>query len=143
MVGWGNRVLVTSPRDGATSFLHFAIPPDPYRQWSTQEFGDADKAEAMPESDPDNDGRLNLLEYAVGSDPQVPESRGDLSLAFNRPGWVAFTVNLSQRRPDVRYMVESSSDLKTWSYEFELPVQDARLNDTARFYRLRVEKIPH
>jgi hypothetical protein len=64
------------------------------------------------ESDPDHDGVMNLLEYAIGTDPMVSNPGSSLSLgvqagqySFERLPWAV----------DVRYLVEASADLKTWT----------------------------
>lgn len=48
---------------------------DPFGDWVTAEFGGAaDPADTLPDADPDLDGLPNLLEFALGGDPQAPSS---------------------------------------------------------------------
>ncbi len=74
---------------------------------------------ARESADPDGDGVVNLLEYALGLDPDTsdgfgqsvvvspsvePGVEGALEIAFDRP----------DPRDDLRYVVEVSADLITW-----------------------------
>ena len=67
-------------------------------------------------ADPDNDGRPNLLEYSVGSDPARAEWAGDdLSLTTDRPGhWIA-RYPRNREAAGITTLVENSSDLVTWT----------------------------
>ena len=85
-------------------------------------------------ADPDNDMVVNLLEYALGSDPWRPSlaalpqaeietisgeleafvgGSGDSGFVARR-SYLKMTVDLEQRRSDLRYIVEVSTDLVTW-----------------------------
>ena len=76
--------------------------------------------DASPSGDPDGDGISNLLEYAFGLDPvasdnaQLPQPQlvtqdGEtfLAISFQRP-------TNEDRRSDLTYTVQTSSDLQTW-----------------------------
>jgi len=54
-----------------TSIEAKTLPLDPRQAWRLAHFGQvANTGSAADSADPDNDGRSNLLEYAVGSDPK-------------------------------------------------------------------------
>jgi hypothetical protein len=133
-----------------TRFQAIEIVPSGYQLWREQKFLPAqiETGEAAPDSDPDEDGLPNLIEYATGSEPQLPSPNplhvgyggGSLSLEFNR---------ISD--PDLRYRVESTADLSSSSWSgliFESTGAQnlmgsvnllAAIEGPMRFYRLRVE----
>jgi fibronectin-binding autotransporter adhesin len=63
--------------------------------------------------DPDGDGQVNLLEYALGADPVAASSTGSLAtaVASNR---LTLTFNRIAD-PALTYTVQASSDLTAWS----------------------------
>lgn len=82
---------------------------DPYGEWRQLEFGaDAALPLADPESDPDLDGRANLIEFIFGSDPQVADAGNPLSLDST-------SVSFTPAEADGAILViERSLDLNTW-----------------------------
>ncbi len=82
--------------------------------WREANFGSAaNSGDAADDADPDNDGRSNLLEYALGTDPNLPgtgplvelgESEGKVTLTFDRIA-----------DPALFYEVHASGDLADWS----------------------------
>jgi hypothetical protein len=76
-----------------------------------------DSAKSALLSDSDGDGRPNLLEYALGSNPSIadgaPAVGGMLDSANGRHCTLTFTRPLGLT--DVTYAVEVSDDLQTWS----------------------------
>jgi hypothetical protein len=76
-----------------------------------------DSAKSALLSDSDGDGRPNLLEYALGSNPSIadgaPAVGGMLDSANGRHCTLTFTRPLGLT--DVTYAVEVSEDLQTWS----------------------------
>ncbi len=71
----------------------------------------APPASQMPEADPDNDGLINLLEYALGLDPLRPDPPA-LHDALN-----ATSALVVRRRiaPDLAYEFQGSTNLSGWS----------------------------
>ncbi|RYD66755.1 MAG: hypothetical protein EOP83_04260, partial [Verrucomicrobiaceae bacterium] len=69
----GNYVLRLSADDGQVkTFDDVAITmPSPFSQWQSVKFGESsgDALVAGPEADPNGNGLVNLLEYALGTDP--------------------------------------------------------------------------
>jgi hypothetical protein len=64
--------------------------------------------------DPDGDGILNLLEYALGSDPNAASAGATLSAAVSG-GHFQVSFNRNASATDLTYEIESSPDLMTWS----------------------------
>jgi hypothetical protein len=64
-------------------------------------------------SDPDGDGQPLLLEYALGGSPQAHDS--PLVLPRRRNGALQISFLWNRAASDLRYEVEASSDLRTWS----------------------------
>lgn len=61
--------------ESATLGYQARQPPSPWRQWQLERFGEDadDPLIAGPGADPDRDGLANLLEYALGGNPQTPD----------------------------------------------------------------------
>ncbi|MBB5349830.1 hypothetical protein HNR46_000051 [Haloferula luteola] len=111
------------------------------------------------DDDPDGDGRNNLYEHAVGSDPSVADFPEPVLLADS-----SGTLRLRLPSPlpsDVRYQLEQSSDLSGAWLSFSegtlsdgwtgiLPETDSDLNvlvfslppATSGYFRLRMERVP-
>jgi carbonic anhydrase/acetyltransferase-like protein (isoleucine patch superfamily) len=87
----GEATVTLTVSDGAlsasTSFLATVNPPppptDPFTLWAQSKFGEdwENPAIAGPAADPDNDGSINLAEFAFGSEPLDPGSRPVLHVA--------------------------------------------------------------
>jgi hypothetical protein len=85
-----------------------------YASWVTQTMPGTPAAQTIAAADPDNDGQLNLLEYALGTDPLAVnlsafniERTGDGSLWLTYPRRTGFS--------GLRYTVLQSDDLLSWS----------------------------
>ena len=61
--------------------------------------------------DDDRDGLNNLLEYALGRNPRIPDSVGAIPIVVAGD---YLTASIT-KQPFVNYTVEASSDLRTWS----------------------------
>ena len=80
---------------------------DSYALWS------ADRGVSGVYADPDEDGRSNLIEYALGSDPRVADAGPGFSYK-NEGHEVRLGLGVSLEAPDVDLLIERSSDLETW-----------------------------
>jgi hypothetical protein len=95
-------------------------------------------------SDPDQDSFENLVEYALGLDPSIPDGRDSIQ-AVVESNELVFTWSQSNTAPDVSVVAVQSTDLNTWSpielsaisevsssathttYEARLPISGASL----------------
>ena len=105
-----------------------------------------------PAADPDGDGFNNLLEVALGSSPSAADSRPALTAATTTvSGQRRMTLTFTPGRiAGLRYSIEASSDLTTWSEVHDVtasttPGQPLTFTDSAdlaasrRFLRVRVQ----
>ena len=127
-----------------------------YASWVTQTMPETSAAQALDSADPDGDGQLNLLEYALGTDPLTVsgspftiERAGDGSLWLMYPRRTGFS--------GLRYTILQSDDLVSWSAVGDgfldestqpipgesLQIVSGRVMDVAghAFFRLEVEAI--
>jgi hypothetical protein len=104
--------------------------------------------QTLPLADPDGDGMVNLLEYALGSSPENSSS-GSLPVAA--PSGDHLTLSFTPHKTaGLRYIIEASSDLSNWSEQTDITAllsegqpyihQDSANLSTnpRRFLRLRV-----
>ncbi len=81
--------------------------------WRQHHFGSADNTgNAANTADLDGDGVVNILEYALGMNPQV---RGKAGLPVFGATSEGLTLTYERARTDIDYVVESSTDLVHWS----------------------------
>jgi N-acyl-D-amino-acid deacylase len=118
----------------------------------------ADPTVSGDNADPDGDGMPNLLEYASGTDPRVPNEAPKLVASVNASGSQP-SLLVSFRRLllayELDYNLESSADFRTWSPvtgEVDEPSLNAdgtittsvhaesAADSSARFFRLRVSR---
>ncbi|MHA3771702.1 outer membrane protein assembly factor BamB family protein [Verrucomicrobiota bacterium sgz303538] len=78
-------------------------------QWELDNWGNT--SGHSPFVDDDRDGLPNLLEYAFGQNPRVPNSPGAVPIA-QVGDYLTATIT---KQPFVKYTVEASSDLQSWS----------------------------
>lgn len=146
-----------------------AVNGSTFDTWRMQRFayvdlGDPSKEAALwgDKADPDSDGRDNLMEFALGLNPNTPESadQGIASQLIDVGGSRYFTLSYSRRKnePLLQYVPEVSSDDQTWnsgsSFIRELSAVDAGAGletvscqdltvvapGAPRFFRLRVTR---
>lgn len=89
---------------------------DPNLNWKTFHFGNnaTNATVAGDFADPDGDGMVNLLEYALGTDPLVADS-GDLFSAAVVGGHAQVSFNRNASATDLTYVLETAPDLATWT----------------------------
>ncbi len=71
---------------------------------------------AADSADPDGDGDSNLMEYALGTNPMAAGARPVIGSTVTESGAAYLSVTFPRRKhADVRYIVEVSPDLASWS----------------------------
>ncbi|MEY4487521.1 MAG: hypothetical protein RIQ79_29 [Verrucomicrobiota bacterium] len=101
--------------DEATSTLSVTAPPlTAIQTWRVTHFGDsANSGSGANLADPDNDGRSNLLEYALGSDPMIGNPAAPATLGVSGS---FLTLGFQTTSEDLQSLVvEASNDLVTWT----------------------------
>jgi hypothetical protein len=126
----------------------------PWQTWQQEHFSaaalaDPDAATTLwgHTADPDSDGLVNLLEYALARDPLAPESEPHVRITNMSPNG-QLSLSFLRARAELTYTVEASSDLVSWKPLATNPgtvslIQEVTVTDTAtafprRFLRLRV-----
>jgi hypothetical protein len=139
-------VTVASPSDPTSS---------PGDDWREEHFGTPENSgNAADSADPDADGIANLLERALGMDPNVASTAGLPTTSFETVGedqYLTLTTAKSPDATDVTFTVEVGGDLGSWNSGSShttiientptmLKVRDNMPMDqaTKRFIRLRV-----
>lgn len=88
--------------------------PSARELWRQTNFGStANTGSGADLADPDGDGLTNLLEYALGLDPNAPSGTNGLQLEADANDWI-FTYRVPVDRSDVTVAVEKSTDLAAW-----------------------------
>jgi PKD repeat protein len=114
-------------------------PVAPFDSWREQQFGElADGPDALPGADFDHDGRANVLEFVLGSDPQVPGNPGyssavgsgnKLEFSFTRPlqmAGVTITISASDTLAEGSWVtIASKVGDAAWTTAPGAAVQDA------------------
>ncbi|MBS0659348.1 MAG: hypothetical protein JSR82_13995 [Verrucomicrobia bacterium] len=135
---------------GFLARLNFAAPPAGFSAWIATQPGVPANQRGLAD-DPDGDGLPNFLEWSLGTDPAVPQSGAPpWSVARNTQTGRAELTFSRQARTDVRYELEESGDLVTWSLAWSSEgaqntagnVTASATTPTARFLRLRVRPVP-
>ena len=113
------RFLLSSP--GAAGDYSLSVTPDPespesaLEVWKAQHFGFVSASDTSGDSaDPDEDGVPNLFEYAIGTDPNVPDQ---IEASANSPRFFRDTTFFSLKlaaglRSDITYIIEAAGDLQ-------------------------------
>lgn len=147
----GQYVLrLAAGNDSATVFSDLAVSVNPnpnlYADWVALAFpGQTNAAILATGADPENDGGLNLLEFALGMNPSVPDAHpfapGQPGLpigaiqTFAGTNYLTLTVKRPIGRLNLVYAGEVSGDLAQWS-EAALaapPVNNGDGTETAEF----------
>jgi hypothetical protein len=122
-----NRGDITAPAGILYAFV------TAYESWRFDHFTTAELADPLlsgDQADLEPDGVANLLEFALGLDPRIPDAQGLPSGAIVDAGPDDYLAITYTRRPPtdgVTYTLESSSDLDAWD---DSPAQFVEVSTT-------------
>ena len=90
-------------------------PPTPIESWRQTHFGTLENSrQSADTADPDQDGLDNLLEYAIGSDPNQANDQALLTPDPKSPSF-SFTFQKASSATDINFMIQESPDLESWT----------------------------
>ena len=131
--------------------LKFSAVVETYDTWKARNFP-SNPGAGVPDGNPDADDRLNLVEYAVGSNPNSAQDPGYLDVAFDTNAFFLSVRKGPGAANDVRYEVEGSPSLVpgNWSSSLVTILENnaARLrarydgSTTSGFLRLKFTLFP-
>jgi hypothetical protein len=128
--------------------------PGTFADWTLHQFNDAQLADPLvsgPRADPDQDGAANLLEFAAGGGPLVPDA-ANARLSSGPAAGGQFALRFRERKQlgNVVRRFEASLDLDAWAEVVPVSVNAVQdlgetavlealfpLQSTPRFFRLR------
>jgi len=102
-----------APGVPATTAVRILNDDFAFEEW-LGEFFTPGAPEAEMTADPDGDGRGNLLEYAFGGDPLVPDTAPAGTATLELGGSVRFVYERQANREDLRFRPQVSADLVEW-----------------------------
>ena len=118
--GATNPLLLTMTSNKAVTARFLS----PFQNWGTSYFPTGEMfATGWATSDPDGDGLVNLLEYALNLNPREPTSQG-LPLVEVNGGTLTISYQKDTTKPDIRYQVEASAVLTTWVDQSDVLVSE-------------------
>lgn len=99
----------------SNAVLTITASPSPYAIWKAEHFGTnaSDPTIAGDSADPDGDGIPNILEYAFGSDPNVPDPNPVVGTIVTNHFQLQFNRNTSAT--DLTYSINVTPDLTATS----------------------------
>jgi hypothetical protein len=104
-----------SPSGMEIPMLNFSTIAETYDTWKARNFP-SNPVASSPDADPDADGRVNLLEYAIGSNPNSRDSGSYLNVSFEDNAlFLSFQKGPGVK--DVNYEIESSPNLASASWQ--------------------------
>jgi uncharacterized protein DUF4832/uncharacterized protein DUF4874 len=111
-----NTTATNAPPGGAAiPVLSFSAIAETYNNWKARNFS-SNVGAGSPEADPDGDGRANLLEYAIGANPNVAESNDYWQLSLTNDS-LFLSIAKGPGVKDVRFEIEGSPSVTSgnWS----------------------------
>lgn len=141
------QIVPQSDLPALTSGIFFGGPIPTSQFWWARYFGGDLLAVPRWEEDPDHDGRPNLEEYRMGSDPFTADPPIRMTTSVDGVS-LMIELNIRQDAPDAHVEVQSSTDLLTWQpalatrddgenfIRFSVPLVEPGQN----FFRVRVSE---
>ncbi len=126
------------PNGTEIPLLGFSAVRETFATWQTRHFP-SDPGAAAPEADPDFDGRPNLIEYALGSNPLAVQEGSEMDLGFDGNSFLLTLAKGPGAGKDVRYEVQSSPNLATGTWSNSLVTT---LETNAARIRIRYDGSP-
>lgn len=145
-----------------TPFTFHVLPLRPFERWTATQWPcECNPSIIAPDADPDHDAAINVIEYALGTDPHAPTAKAWPAAGLvrtNGQAYGALTYTRSKSATDCRYDVVAASDL--FAPEWQVlttvhegvdlgPQERVTLRDeqplpahTQRYYRLEVRIRP-
>lgn len=143
------RYVKVEPRPGEgdpeVDAISDVAPVSLVEQWLLQQFTFFEQTNAAVsgmEADPDQDGLVNLMEYALGSEPDGYTETNLITITPAFPLEIHYAHGLSE---DIIYTLEASEQLQSWSTNGMICDTDVAYwtNETSSAaFRLRVELRP-
>lgn len=125
-----DRGISTAPRNvqvDEVMFFERALPGT-FADWSLRQFTDAQLADPTVSgatADPDHDGAPNLLEFAMGGQPFVPDGTNFVLAAWAvTPTQIAVRFRERKDLGGVQGKFQSSADLRVWTDTTPLQIQN-------------------
>jgi hypothetical protein len=103
----------------AFTFAVSATQLSPLASWRLGHFGSsANVGDGGNDADPDHDGWVNLLEYALGGDPLANDGPDLLpTLSKNVDGRIEFHFTRDSAKTDISYIVQASDTMGPGSWD--------------------------
>ena len=103
--------------NGRVLVLEFSPEPSTYASWVFETFPpETPTADTVPLADPNGDGIVNLLAYALALDPLANDNPRLTPRFVTEPeGGASFQFRRNRNADDLAYTVEASSDLQSWT----------------------------
>lgn len=103
--------------NGRVLVLEFSPEPSTYASWVFETFPpETPTADTEPLADPNGDGIVNLLAYALALDPLANDNPRLTPRFVTEPeGGASFQFRRNRNADDLAYTVEASSDLQSWT----------------------------
>ena len=127
-----NHTMTFSINNGAGSYrilngfqlVEVAVPREPYAGWIIN-YPSLTGNDALPRSDPDNDGMTNQQEFAFGLDPVSGSSCSPITAPLSAGGTFSYTRTATPATTGLVYTVWASTDLVNWGTQpvatFQVP----------------------